>query len=217
MQKGGVILQHIVKIWMLAALLMLAGCSLSEPRPITLPDDIAEVSDKFVEAIKSGDMESARKYVDSEALESFDKDSAKDGNLRGDFSDIEPYSMRQTPQSLSNLSDRVISVTYARNDNGRWTVLEIDLLEEEDNALKVESWFVAKNDEMPRNLKNQMRAQQSLRYGGIGIAVLLAAFLAFFVWLIKRKPTLIAPDTSGERRAAAITTRNDETTKEEKG
>ena len=201
-------MHFVLKTILLCAVALLAACSEPKiPKP-PIPDDVAKVSGGFVKALGKGDMKAARKFVAPDSLEDFDLEFEEKPEKLGDILKLEPVVFQKTPKMLTGPFDNDVKVIYAAERKGKWTVMEVDLFWLEEEKIEIDSWNFQTDAEMPEQLKAQQFTLQFMQYGMPIGGVLAALFLAFFVWLIRRKPQIISPDTNPELRKSAITSRS---------
>ncbi|MEE9433645.1 MAG: hypothetical protein V3V15_05355 [Sphingorhabdus sp.] len=201
-----------VKSLLLGFVFLVAACSAPGHKAVTLPDDIAKTTEGFVSALQRGDTASARKFVASASQEKFDLDFASDDvdSIRPS-KQLKPLNIRRVPAAFSNPFENEVTVLYAAENKGEWTVFEVELYWLDEEKVEIDDWRFETKQEMPVILSQQTMVFNFMRYGMLAIAAIGAFFLLILIWFIRRKPNVVAPEITADERASAFTTRDVDT------
>lgn len=197
-------MQYNLKMLLLMFCLCLAACGTPEPRPIALPEDISEITDKFIAALHRGDIDAARAHISEDAQKDFTNVfTGPDANrpskqLRPHILDTQPFGLGQH----GLMQDAV--VTYGHEKNGRWELLILKLYEQ-DEKYEIIDFSYKTNANTPPQILLQQKAAKFFPWALLGITLIAALVLALIIWLALRKPHILAPRSNRTERDSAST------------
>lgn len=186
-----------------------ASCAENEIDHVTLPADVAAVTSPFIAAVKRGDQAAIEKRMTA----SFVDDS------RAQFDNMAVLLKKSPPltpaiyvpkPSTFGPNQNEVSVTYAAHDGTKWTSAEIRLYRTEGGPFEVEYWDVKSTTEPPALIAHakEMRTFMSWIMGALAIIALLGLLL--LIWVVKRRPHILAPNSAPESRRVAAIVRDSE-------
>ena len=181
----------------------------NEVVPVTLPEDVAAITSPFLAAVKRGDQATIEKRMTT----SFVDDS------RAQFDDMAALLKKSPPLTPAiyipkagtfGPNQNEISVIYAAHKGTNWTSAEIRLYRPDGGPFEVEYWDVKSSTEPPALIAhaNQMRSFMTWSMGALAIFALLG--LSLLIWIVKRRPQILAPNAVPESRQVAATVRDPE-------
>jgi predicted small lipoprotein YifL len=204
--------------WMslLTLLLVLTGCGEREPAVISPPKDVAAVVEPFLKELAAGNKEKTAAHLSPAAIDELDAQFA------ADHKKLAGAGKKLTPRYVDNDSSRgfgadgkEVNIVYAVKHEGKWTSATVRVYRYRDEPYKVEYWRVTnKAPQQPRNSDfdpEEIAKQQKFMFWLFGGFALLAVLgLIALIWLIKRRPHLVAPDVPDQVRASAATVRDED-------
>lgn len=103
------------------------------------------------------------------------------------------------------------NLVYAVSDGGEWTTATLRLYRFDTDTYRVEYWRI--DDSEPNILAmSDDPALQNLpammRWMALGLAFGGLLLIGFIVWLARRRPHIVAPESIAEKRTAAVTRRD---------
>ncbi len=191
--------------------LILPGCNGPEPAITPPPKEFEAVAQPFLDAATNGNYAAAEKLVIA---------TAKD-ELKSDFAGLTKELKalpKLTPRLVRNynvkekLGASTSQIFYAARSKGKWTTLEMRLDRDDNNKIQVHFWRIHKKAPHlvigdPESAAEHMMRENSI-WIILGIALFGLAFIGLIIWIVKRKPNLVAPEMPIEHRAAAKTMRD---------
>jgi hypothetical protein len=201
-------------------LLLLAGCGEREPAVIDEPTEAKAVIAPFLKELRAGNKENAKAFVSTAAYDELEAQFAADQKKLANAPALTP---RFTTQSAStgrvmgqefSADGHEITVVYAAKQKDKWISATVRIYRYRDEPYKVEYWRVTNKRPQPAlnsSIDPKLMAQQhKLMYWTFGGLVLFAVLgLILLIWLVKRRPHLIAPDAQVEMRRSAATVRDE--------
>jgi hypothetical protein len=201
------------RMGLLGLLLLLAGCGEREPAVITPPKDAAAVIEPFLKELAAGNREKAAAFVSTAATDELATQFAADHKKLAAAPKLTPRFVNQeaTP---SFGSGNEVNLVYAAKSKGKWTSATVRVYSYRDEPYKVEYWRVTDKAPVPPFNSNAdpeklKQSQDMMRWIFGGLAVFGLLGLALLIWLVKRKPHLVAPDAPVEVRRSAATVRDE--------
>ena len=207
-----------ISAFLVAATLLLVGCGAREAKVITPPKDAAAVIEPFLKELAAGNKDKAAAFVSTAATDELAKQFAEDHKRLAATGKLTP---RFFTQSGGNPRIRngerqgdgeEVTMVYAAKSGDKWTSATVRAYKYRDEPFKVEYWRVA--NELPKKpLSSNVDAKQLQRSEAITNATivgmsLLGLFSIFLlIWIVRRKPHLLVPETAGETRRSASTVR----------
>lgn len=207
-----------ISAFLVAATLLLVGCGAREAKVITPPKDAAAVIEPFLKELAAGNKDKAAAFVSTAATDELAKQFAEDHKQLAATGKLTP---RFFTQSGGNPRIRngerqgdgeEVTMVYAAKSGDKWTSATVRAYKYRDEPFKVEYWRVA--NELPKKpLSSNVDAKQLQRSEAITNATivgmsLLGLFSIFLlIWIVRRKPHLLVPETAGETRRSASTVR----------
>lgn len=174
---------------------------------ITLPNDVAAVTAPFLAAVRRGDQGAIEKRMAA----SFVDDS------RVQFSDMAAL-LKKSPQLAPAMyvpkpgtfgpNQNEVSVTYAAYDGAAWTSAEIRLYRADGRPFEVEYWDVKSATHPPALIAHAQKMQSFMRWLMGALAVVALLGLSLLIWVVKRRPHILAPNPKTETRQVAATVRD---------
>jgi hypothetical protein len=194
------------KALLMLLLLLLAGCSLFEPRAITLPEDVDSVAMPFVKALQKGDQTAAARHVGPGASDELDAGFAKQHGELAKAAPLTPRFIAFKPTEMMAPDESEATVIFASKKDGKWSTLEVRLFRIGSERFEVDYWKLSKTEPQPKVYGIEMKELKIMApvfgwvFGALGL----------LMWLVKRKPHLVIPEAEEERRTAAVTRREEE-------
>ncbi|MCC6478228.1 hypothetical protein [Sphingorhabdus sp.] len=190
-------------------LFLLAACSWSEPRVIELPKGIGPTSDAFVSALQKGDRAAAEKIVAPAARDELQAQFSKEHNLLKSSPALTPRFITFKPAAQTGPEDSEVTIIYAAKTGDKWATAEVRLFRLGDDPYEVDYWKIDDKTPVAKSYTPDLRPMYGVFAGMAGtIIVLGSAAIAFVLWIVRRKPHVVAPEPATERRVAAVTTRD---------
>jgi hypothetical protein len=198
-------------IFLMAMLLALGGCE-REPAVIVPPKKAAAVIEPFLQALQSGNKAKARTYVSSAASDELDLQFATDHEKLAAAPKLTARYSSNNASTTYGKGDEVTLVYAAKHRNG-WTSATVRAYRYRDEPFKVEYWRVTKRAPMPMasagfDIEKYTERQKFNRIIFWGLGALAIIALALLVWLLRRKPHLVAAENEPESRRPATTVRD---------
>ena len=172
----------------------------------------------FLKELAAGNKDKAAAFVSTAATDELAKQFAEDHKRLAATGKLTP---RFFTQSGGNPRIRngerqgdgeEVTMVYAAKSGDKWTSATVRAYKYRDEPFKVEYWRVA--NELPKKpLSSNVDAKQLQRSEAITNATivgmsLLGLFSIFLlIWIVRRKPHLLVPETAGETRRSASTVR----------
>jgi hypothetical protein len=204
--------RHYVGLFSLLLFLPLLACGPKEPAVITLPNDVAKVAGDFLVHVKAGDEAKAALTVLASARDELHEGFASDHAKLKALPLLTPRFITKKPRHMIGPEDTEYTVIYAAKQKGQWTTAELRLYRLPDEAFEIDHWQISNRAPVAKNYAGPdaeiMREMvPGMLWGMGGLALFSLIGLAFFIWVVKRRPAMVAPEIPVEQRAAAITTR----------
>jgi hypothetical protein len=204
---------------LLGLLLLLAGCGEREPAVITPPKEAAAVIEPFLKELRAGNREKAKSFVSTAAYDELEAQFSADQKRLASAPVLTPRFTSETRRNFEAMGETLepdgheITMVYAAKQKDKWTSATVRMYRYRDEPYKVEYWRVT--DKAPTPVLNSgvaekmQETQNNMRWMFGGMAVFGLLGLALLIWLVKRKPHLIAPDAPAEVRRSAATVRDE--------
>lgn len=189
--------------------LLLSGCNRNEIEKVDVPKDVAAVSEPFLAAIKKGDRAGAEKFVDRYAIDETRQQFAPAQADLEASGKLVPVSYRPK-QGAFGINNNEATVVYMNRTGKDWITATVRLGRVKGEQFKVEHWDVLYSSGTPPVMEQANQVRWFMGYFMAGLAVLGLVALGLILWLLKRRPQIVAVDNPAERRAAATTTRDGE-------
>ncbi len=195
--------------------LSLAGCAAPEPKAIEPAEDIAEVIDPFLKALRSGNQTEAEGLISSAATDELTKQFAADHKLLAAAAPLTPRFILEQPDLGVERDSNETTLVYAARKDGKWTSATIRLNRYRDEPYEIEYWRITNAAPQPVVFStNEQKAFKEIMPGMvwvlIGTGLLGLLFVGGLIWLVRRRPHLVNPEAEAEQRAAAVSTREEE-------
>lgn len=201
-------------------LLLLAGCGAREPATITPPKEAAAVIEPFLKEMAAGQKEKAAAYLSPAAMDELEKQFAQDHKALAAVPKLTPRFVSQNGGNIKvggrdlTADGHEVNLVYAAKKGEKWTTATVRAYRYRDEPYKVEYWRVTDKPPAPPmssniNPEKLKKSEAYVRALYLGLAVCGILALALILWLVKRKPHLIAPDAPAEVRRSAATVRDD--------
>jgi hypothetical protein len=198
-------------------LILLSGCGEREPVVIVAPKDVAAVVAPFLRELRAGNKDKAMQYVSPAARDEFAQQYEADQKKLAAAPELTPRFILPQPKLKPNIlgaeSDSTeTSIVYASRKDGKWTSATVRLYRYRDETYVIEYWRIT--NQAPTPVLRSSQEEEAMKettprmmwmMGGLAILSLIG--LVVLIWLVKRRPAIISPDIPEERRAAAITVR----------
>jgi hypothetical protein len=198
-------------IFLMAILFALGGCE-REPAVIAPPKKAAAVIEPFLQALQSGNKAKAQTYVANAAFDELDLQFATDHKKLAAAPKLTARYSSHIGSTTNGKGDEVTLVYAAKHGNG-WTSATVRAYRYRDEPFKVEYWRVTDRAPMPiarAGFDMEKYAEQQkinrIIFWGLGALAIIA--LALLVWLLRRKPHLVAAENAPESRRPATTVRD---------
>jgi hypothetical protein len=195
-------------------LLLLAGCSLFEPRAITLPEDVDAVATPFVRALQKGDRAASARHVGPGASDELAAGFAKQHSELAKAAPLTPRFITFKPPEMMAPDESEATVVFASKKDGKWSTLEVRLFRIGNERFEVDYWKLGNAEPQPKVYGIEMKELKTMApffgwvFGALGLFGAIG--IALIIWLVKRKPHLVIPEPEEERRTAAVTRREEE-------
>ncbi len=206
--------RHISRLISLLLFLPLVACGPKEPAAITLPSDVAKVSENFLLHVQAGDEAKAEASVLASARVELHKDFPRVHAKLKALPPLTPRFITKKPLHMIGPDDTEYTVIYAVKQKDTWTTAELRLYRLRDEAFEIDYWRISNDMPVAKNYAGPdaqvMRAMIPGMLWGMGsLAFFSVIGLAIFIWLVKRKPAMVAPEIPTEHRVAAVTIREE--------
>ena len=189
-------------------LFLLAACSWSEPDLIELPRDIGPTSDAFVAALQKGDRVVAERHVAPTARDELSAHFSNKSNYLKAEPKLTPRFITYKPEHMMGPEDSEVTIIYAAKDGGKWTTAEVRLFRLNDEPYEVDFWKISNVTPVAKTYSPNLKPMFGVFAGLAGAIVVLGLLtIALVLWIVRRKPHVVAPEPVSERRVAAVTTR----------
>ena len=192
-------------------LFLLAACSWNEPATVELPRDIGATSDAFVAALQKGEKAAAARHVAPTALDELEARFSKESKELQAAPKLTPRFISYKPEGMQGPEDSEVTVTYAAKDNGKWTTAEVRLFRLRNEPYEVDYWKISNEMPVAKSYTPDLRPMYGV-FAALAGAIFVIGLLAIgiILWIVRRKPHVVAPEPVAERRVAAVTTRESE-------
>ena len=192
-------------------LFLLAACSWSEPDVIELPRDIGPTSDAFVAALQKGDRVVAERHVAPTARDELSAHFSNKSNYLKAEPKLTPRFITYKPEHMMGPEDSEVTIIYAAKDGGKWTTAEVRLFRLNDEPYEVDYWKISNDTPVAKTYSPDLKPMFGVFAGLAGAIVVLGLLtIGIVLWIVRRKPHVVAPEPVSERRVAAVTTREAE-------
>ena len=192
----------------LVLLFLLAACSWNEPAVVDIPKEIGVASGAFVAALQKGDQQAAAKHVAPTAQDELAAQFASDSKALKAAPKLTPRFITYKPASMMGPEDTEVTIIYAARTNSEWTTMEVRLFRLGDEPYEVGYWKISNDAPAAKNYTPDLRPLFGIFAVIAGVIVVIGiALIGTILWIVRRKPHIVAPPVESERRAAAITTR----------
>lgn len=191
-------------------LFLLAACSWNEPDVIELPKDIGPTSDAFVAALQKGDKAAAERHVAPTARDELEQQFPIEYKSLKTEPKLSPRFITYKPEGLTGPEDSEVTIIYAAKGDGTWTTAEVRLFRLRDEPYEVNYWKVSNETPVAKAYSPDLKPMFGL-FAGLALAIVVLGVLtiAIVLWIVRRKPHVVAPEAVPERRIAAVTTREE--------
>jgi hypothetical protein len=209
-----------ILVGLVGMLLLLGGCGEREPAVIKPPQDAAKVIEPFLRELAAGQKNKAAAFVSSGAIDELDTQFAADHKKLAAAAKLTPRFVTRSGDTPV-LSDRVLdsegnkaTLVYAAKSKGKWTTVTVRVAREPEDAFKVEYWRVsndAPTGPLPPGMDTpEAKQAHTMMAWVMGALALLGLFgIIALLWIIRRKPHLVVPEETLERRQSATTLREE--------
>ncbi len=192
----------------LVLLFLLAACSWDEPAVVDVPKEVDVASGAFVAAVQKGDPQAAAKHVAPTAQDELAAQFATDSKALKAAPKLTPRFITYKPKSMMGPEDSEVTIIYAARENGEWTTMEVRIFRLRNEPYEVDFWKISNEVPAAKSYKPSVRPLIGLFAGIAGIIAFLGlAAIALIIWIVRRKPHIVVPAQTTERRVAAVTTR----------
>lgn len=169
-----------------------------------------QTAEDFLSAMRKADKSLASSLVAATAYDEFELRFDRDSNrLRAAPM---PRFIFAAPLK-SHSSDPVESeanLLYAIKDDGEWTTVTLRLYRYDSDPFRIEYWKIENNAPNILAISGDPALREFpaiMRWAGLGIALSGLMLIGIIIWLVRRKPQLVAPDREIDSRAVAVTRR----------
>jgi len=189
---------------LLSCCVMLGACSDPQPVPVEVPEDVSAVTEGFLDALRRGDMDAAGAFVSASSQQ----------YLTDDFAGADAFKPAKAMKPLVYVSDTELfetryynkaRVVYGVKQDEGWQTIVLQLYWLDGEAIEIDDWSFADNGPPPPEIGAQRVFLKYMPLFLIVMAISAAAALAVVVWIAKRKPQIIAPDSNPAKRETAST------------
>ncbi len=198
-------------IFLSMMLLLLGGCE-REPAVISPPKGTAAVIEPFLKDLRAGNKAAAARHVSPAAVDELEVQFAADHKL---LAAAPPLTPRYTTDNISPSfgEGQEVTLVYAAKQGEKWTSATVRVYRYRDEAYQVEYWRIT--DKPPvralssgATSEKNMQRQNNARIIALGLGALAIFGLVLLVWLLRRKPHLVAAENAPETRQPARTIRD---------
>ena len=189
-------------------LFLLAACSWNEPEVVELPRDIGPTSDAFVAALQKGDKAAAARHVAPTARDELEARFSKESKELQAAPKLIPRFVTYKPEGMMGPEDSEVTIIYAAKAEGKWTSAEVRLFRLGDEPYEVDYWKISNETPVAKSYAADLRPMYGV-FAALAGAIIVIGLLAIgiILWIVRRKPHVVAPEPVAERRVAAVTTR----------
>lgn len=189
-------------------LFLLAACSWNEPAVVELPSEIDKTSSAFVAALQNGDRTAAKSVVALTAVDEFDAKFAEQHRQLKGKPKLTPRFISYRPEPAFGADNNDVTVIYAAKSEGRWTTMEVSLFKLAQQPYTVGYWKISNETPIAKTYAPKLKPMLGV-FAGLAGAIVVLGLLAIGIvlWIVRRKPHVVAPEPAVERRIAAVTTR----------
>lgn len=192
----------------LVLLFLLAACSWNEPAVVDVPKEIDSASGAFVDAVQKGDQQAAAKHVAPTAQDELAAQFASDSKALKAVPKLTPRFITYKPASMMGPEDSEVTIIYAAHAKGKWTTIEVRLFRMRNEHYEVDFWKIGNEFPSAKSYMPSVAPMFGLFATIAGIIAFLGlAAIALIIWIVRRKPHIVVPEPTIERRVAAVTTR----------
>lgn len=202
-------MQNWFRLLFLSCCALLCACSDPQPVPVELPEDVSAVTEGFINALRRGDTDAARKFVASSSQQYLDDDFSGEDAFKP-AKGLKPLIHISEPELFDTRYVNQARVVYGAKQNEGWQTIELQLYWLDDEAIEIDDWHFSNNGPPPPEIAAQQLFLRYMPWFMIVMAILAAVTLAVVVWIAKRKPQIIAPDSNSAKRGAASTSSRSE-------
>ena len=206
---------------LLAVTLSLGGCGSREPTVVTPPKDAAAVIEPFLKELTAGNKEKAAAFVSTAATDELAMQFAENHKRLAAAGKLTPRFVNKAGNDPRRLAENSgadgseVTIVYAAKSGDKWTTATVRVYRYRDDPFKVEYWRVA--NEAPKkpfasnvDAKELQRTEAITNVTIVGMSLLGLFGIFLLIWIVRRKPHLLVPETAGETRRAATTVREPE-------
>lgn len=187
---------------------MLVACGEPKLQSLDLPEDIDAVTQGFVSALDRGDTAAARRYIAPSSRQYFDTDFTGDSAFKISKG-LQPVLHLPKDRIFEGGSTNNVAVVYAKKKDEKWQTLELQLFWLDGEKVEIDDWNFIESGPPPPQIAAEQAMMRSLPWFLAVLAFLSVFVLAFIVWLAKRKPQVIAPESVRSRENSATTRSSD--------
>lgn len=210
-----------ISAFLLAATLLLSSCGAREPKVITPPKDAAAVIEPFLKELAAGNKDKAAAFVSTAATDELAKQFAEDHKKLAATGKLTPRFVTKAGNNSRRLAENSsadgseVTLVYAAKSGDKWTSATVRVYKYRDDPYKVEYWRIA-NEAPAKPLTSNVDAKELQRTEAItnatiiGMSLLGLLGIALLIWMIRRKPHLLVPETGSVTRRSASTVRETE-------
>ncbi len=207
-----------ISVFLVAATLLLSGCGVREPKVVAPPKEAAAVIEPFLTELATGNKDKAAAFVSTAATDELAKQFAEDHKRLAVAGKLTPRFVTKAGNDPRRLAENSgadgseVTLVYASKSGDKWTSATVRAYRYRDEPYKVEYWRIA-NEAPTKPLTSNVDAKELQRTEAItnativGMSLLGLFGIALLVWMIRRKPHLLVPETDSETRRSASTVR----------
>ncbi len=172
-----------------------------------------QVAVQFLTAAREGRMDDAKQLVTATATDELQAQFKPDSQrLKAAPPPEFQFALPLKTKSFDP-AEYEMQLVYASKQNGEWTTTMLRLYRYDDDPYRVEFWKIDNSEPNLFAMSDDPVFKQMpsiMRWIFLGMAALGLILLFLILWLVRRKPRLVAPENEVERRSAAITRREEE-------
>jgi hypothetical protein len=185
----------------LVGLTLLSACKEGSPVPVTVPENVSRITVPFITTIKQGEFTKSEEYLSTSYKNLPKIRFTQAQKILAAAPDLKPIYFQKKPKALMGPKDNEFIVVYATQHKRRWKSLQIRLFGLDGEPLEIEQWNARNEVEPPPELRAAALMKNTLLYGGVFMAALIAVFIAGLIWFFRRRRRDVVAD---ERRVATV-------------
>jgi hypothetical protein len=161
-----------------------------------------------VAALQKGEKAAAARHVAPTARDELEARFSNESKELKVAPKLTPRFITYKPQGMMGPEDSEVTIIYAAKAEGTWTTAEVRLFRLRDEPYEVDYWKISNETPVAKSYTPDLRPMYGVFAALAGVIVVIGLLaIGTILWIVRRKPHVIAPEPVTERRVAAVTTR----------